>query len=92
MTQKDFANHLNVSAPTVAMWETGKRSPDIEKLKEIAKFFKVSSDWLLDLEQENINVVILKGRNGMRKEFNVSDEEIVALDSVAATFNKNIKK
>lgn len=92
LTQKEFAQYLNVSAPTIAMWETGKRTPDVEKVKEIGKIFNVSFDWLLGLNQENVNVITLVGRNGMRKVYTVSDEEIAALESVAETFNKDNKK
>lgn len=46
--QKDFAEAISVSKSTVAMWETGKRTPDTETLKKIAQFFDVSLDYLLD--------------------------------------------
>lgn len=46
--QKDLADALSVSKSTVAMWETGKRMPDIDMLKCIASYFKISIDYLLE--------------------------------------------
>lgn len=92
LTQKEFAKHLKVSAPTIAMWETGKRTPDVDKIKDIGRIFNISSDWLLGLSKEEENMVTIIGRNGIRKNYIVSDEEIAALESVAETFNKEHKK
>jgi transcriptional regulator with XRE-family HTH domain len=46
-TQKEIAAVLNVSVSTIGMYETGKRKPDGEMLKELAKLYKVSTDYLL---------------------------------------------
>ena len=46
LTQIEFAQKLNVSHATVAMWETEKRTPGIETIKKIAEFFGVSVDYL----------------------------------------------
>lgn len=48
LTQKQFADAINVSNVTVALWETDKRLPDIITLNKIADFFNVSTDVLLD--------------------------------------------
>lgn len=39
LTQIELAQKLNVSYGTIAMWETGKRTPGIETIKKIADFF-----------------------------------------------------
>lgn len=51
MTQTQFASEFNIATGTIAMWETGKRTPDTETLKKIARFFNVSIDFLLDNEK-----------------------------------------
>ena len=51
ITQTQFATEFNISAGTIAMWETGKRMPDTEMLRRIAQFFNVSIDYLLDNEK-----------------------------------------
>ena len=55
ITQTQFATEFNISAGTIAMWETGKRMPDTEMLRRIAQFFNVSIDYLLDNEKSPSN-------------------------------------
>lgn len=47
ITQEEFAKEINVSKGAVAMWETGKRTPDLEMIKKIAAYFNVSVDELI---------------------------------------------
>lgn len=49
LIQKDIAEYLNVSQSTVGMYERGYRDPDTETLQKLAKFFDVSTDYLLGL-------------------------------------------
>ena len=51
MTQEDLAKKLNISTSTVSMYETGAREPDLNTLTAIAKFFNVSTDYLLGLSE-----------------------------------------
>ncbi len=44
--QQELADELHVSKAAVGMWETGKRTPDLDMIKRIANFFNVSLDWL----------------------------------------------
>lgn len=46
-TQEKFAKKLSVSRSTVAMWESGKSSPDNSAILQIARIFNVSIDSLL---------------------------------------------
>ena len=48
-TQAQFADFLGISRPTVALYESGTRIPDIAVLKEIAQKCQVSADYLLGL-------------------------------------------
>ena len=47
LTQEEFAKAISVSKGAVAMWETGKRTPDTDMLKTISRFFKVTVDELI---------------------------------------------
>lgn len=47
VTQQIFADNLNVDRTTVSKWETNKSSPYAEKLKEVADYFDVTTDYLL---------------------------------------------
>lgn len=46
-TQASLADALGVSKGTVAMWETGKRHPSLEKVGEISNLLGVSTDFLI---------------------------------------------
>lgn len=46
-TQVSLAETLGVSKGTVAMWETGKRTPDFETLIGLSDLFDVRTDYIL---------------------------------------------
>ncbi len=50
LTQTQLAKKVGISQAGIAKWETGDRSPDIEFVVILAKFFGVSTDYLLGLE------------------------------------------
>lgn len=50
LSQKQLANALKVSQASVAKWETKDRFPDIDNLIMVAKFFGVTVDYILGLE------------------------------------------
>ena len=52
LRQEDVAQVLNITSQAYGMYENGKRSLPIEHLKTLAKFYKVSSDYILGLDEE----------------------------------------
>lgn len=48
ISQRKLGDIFNVCNQTVSFWETGSREPDLDTLKEIAKFFDVTADYLLE--------------------------------------------
>lgn len=48
LTQSQLSKILNISTSAVGMYEQGRRFPDENILKNIAHFFNVSIDYLLD--------------------------------------------
>ena len=50
ISQTEIAKYLNIKQNTYSQYETGKRQLSIEMLIKIAKFYKVSTDYILDLE------------------------------------------
>lgn len=46
-TQKELAGFLKIGQTAIANYEQGTRVPDTEKLRKIADFFEVSTDYLL---------------------------------------------
>ncbi len=53
LLQKDIAQYLNVRNTTISAWETGDNEPDIYTLIKLAKFFKVTIDYLVGYETED---------------------------------------
>ena len=52
MTQEDLADKLNVSRQTISKWETNVGVPDIDNIKAICDLFNISTDELLDYNNE----------------------------------------
>ena len=48
MTQKELALRLNIAPSTLGSYVQNKREPDFATLKAIARYFEVSTDYLLD--------------------------------------------
>lgn len=47
-SQLKVALDLNVSREALSHYENGKRSPDLEMLRELSKYFNVSIDFLVN--------------------------------------------
>ena len=47
LTQEQLAQALYVSRTAISKWESGRGTPNIDSLKQIAAFFSVSVDTLL---------------------------------------------
>lgn len=53
MKQSEVAKALGVDASTYCGYETGKRSPDVARIKKLAEILKTSADTLLGTEKES---------------------------------------
>lgn len=51
LTQEDLAKELFTNNQSISNWETGLSEPDINTLIRLAKFFNVTTDYLLGLEK-----------------------------------------
>ena len=49
LTQSELAKALNYTQTTIARWEAGNRSPNLDCLTALAKFFDCTTDYLLGL-------------------------------------------
>lgn len=56
LTQKEIAAKINVSQRAYAFYEKGEREPSIETLTEIAKFYKVSIDYIVGFTDNKISL------------------------------------
>lgn len=50
LSQEEFANEINVSRQTVSKWELGTSTPEMDKLMQMANFFNISVDDLVNGE------------------------------------------
>lgn len=50
ISQRKLGEIFEVVNQTVSFWETGSREPDLDTLVKIAKYFGVTTDYLLGLE------------------------------------------
>lgn len=50
LSQRQLAEKIGMSDKAVSLWEKGERVPSLEAASLIAKFFKVSIDYLAGFE------------------------------------------
>ena len=90
ISQEEFATAINTSRQSVSKWELGVSYPEVNKLKDIARFFNVSIDYLLDYDlvntscEEFITKLNIAFQN---KDFSITVNEI---KSYILRFNNNI--
>lgn len=58
LTQQEVANRLHISRGTYAHYEINKRKPDIITLKELADFFGVTLDEIVDEVTVSENLIL----------------------------------
>ena len=52
LTQDQLAEKTNISQTAISNWEAGNRSPSVEYVITLAKFFSVSLDYMCGLEDD----------------------------------------
>lgn len=75
LTMKQLGIELGMAESTVSLYETGKRSPDIQSLIRIADFFNVSLDYLCGREYDNSERVITSKQSKVLSLFDDLNEE-----------------
>ncbi len=78
LTQAELAEKLNYSDKAVSKWERGESFPDLYVLKQIADFYEVSIDTLIDKPKQI--------KNGKNQPFARTKQIIIALCSVGITW------
>lgn len=68
LTQQQVADAMGITNSTYCGYETGKRQPDVQKIKQLSKILGVSGDSLLETGYEKAPTV--------EGERNVSDDDI----------------
>lgn len=92
ISQADLAKKMGVSLTTISNWETGYSKPDVEQLKKIAKFFNISTDFLLGInvnEQWKLSLIKIGILN---EQDEISYEELKNAINLYKEYKKAIKK
>lgn len=91
MTQQSIADLMGIDKSTYCGYETGKRQPDVQKIKQLSSILGVSGDDLLEtgykkaptLEiEDGRNVVRFAGRDGRYIVKRLTDEQLDALTTL----------
>lgn len=53
VTQRAVATRMSVSPSAVNLWEAGKTEPSAHALVELARWYQVTADWLLGIEESH---------------------------------------
>lgn len=56
LSQKEVADQLGVAKSSYSLYESGKREPDVDKIKKLTQILGVSSDTLLGLPERNYTI------------------------------------
>ncbi len=56
LSTQEIANKLNVHYTSIQNWENGRRKIDIDKLKDLAKLYDVSLDYITCLTDNRENI------------------------------------
>lgn len=55
LSQRELAKMLKISPSTIAMYELGKREPDIAMFQRLADFFNVPTEYVMGVSDESIH-------------------------------------
>ena len=70
-TQKELAEMVGTTRQAISQYADGSVQPNVEKLYKMASYFKVSSDWLIgmnDIQSSNIDDIAINKRLGLTQE------------------------
>lgn len=74
-TQSTLAEKLGVTQGTVAMWETGKRTPDYDTLKVLSEYFNRSADYILGFSEDDSSRKAAETKRDELAELHLSSEQ-----------------
>lgn len=102
LTAKEFGDIFNISHSSVSLYESGKRTPNIDLVIRIAKYFNVSTDYLLGITDipyfvspdynKDINYDIAKNIEIIVNQIDIRDNILFNGMLVDAKFTKIFKR
>lgn len=90
LTQQDIGDIVGLSSQAVSKWENELTEPDNDSLVKLAKYFNVSTDYLLGIKEEKEtsaidNILFSKAKD-------LSDEDKKAVLGIINAIKKDIDK
>jgi transcriptional regulator with XRE-family HTH domain len=82
LTQEELGEILFVSRTAISKWESGRGYPNIDSLKEIAKFFGLTVDQLLSCDE----LLLVAEEDGKQKENKIRNLTFGLIDICALLF------
>ena len=104
LTQQELADKLSISKVSISNWELNKGNPNYDTLKKIAEIFNVSTDFLLDYNENgnteyynNINFIQFKSKTvkkviEMLKDKNITEKDLEQAIKIIDVLRENKKK
>lgn len=92
ISQAELASELNISNRTISMYEQGKSEPNIEILLKIAKYFHVTSDYLIGLSDKknaDFEIIYMSRQLGLSER---SIEELLMYSQIANSQEGEMQK
>lgn len=80
MTQSELAKRLGITRSGVNAWEMGITAPSTQYIVKLAEFFKVSTDYLLDVA--STSTISVEG---------LTDREIASIVEIVNCYRENKK-
>ncbi|EOP75031.1 hypothetical protein IIQ_05626 [Bacillus cereus VD118] len=91
MERKELAESLNVAYSTLTNWENGVKEPDLKNFKKIASYFGVSTDYLLNHEIAD-NELLRKGEDKQQLIANFSQKLYEQYMSIPDQHKPNVEE
>ena len=82
LSQKDLAEAIGVSQSTIAKIEIGRNEATASTIRKLAKYFNISTDYLLELEDDT-------GMTSYTNELNAKEHELLSLFRQMNTAQQN---
>lgn len=68
LSQRAVAKQLGVSPSIISGYETGERTPSVEKLLQLAGLYRCSADYLLGIGSQSTDTVSLAGLTASQRQ------------------------
>ena len=89
ITAYQLSKETGLSNSLISSWRTGKSTPTVDKAAVVARYFGVSTDYLLGLTDNPDPITMVAASKADNPFGELSDEELAALEAFLDAFRKN---